>query len=526
MPNQSEHRETVPTWLIGTAICYSAALILTIRSGSLWTDEAFSAYMAGQRTLGSFVSTLLAGDSSDLQMAVYYLYLHCWTAVFGSSEVALRAANVPFIVVFAFTFVWTSWRVFRSRWIWIAPALMPFLWTYAGEARAYFALVALGAVAFGCLLAWFERPSEKERRFLPWLVLGSLFLGSTFHMLMLLAVVPLLAIMFIYGRPLEGNFDWAAWKPALRAFALPFLSLMTYIGWTFFRGTAYDYARPGILSMGSIFYRLLGLTAFGPNRRYDIPFSPYLPAIIAASLVLLIALAGVMAVGLHTKNRVRLVSLFCAFLLAMLQVVALSVILQKQVDVRHLGAVVPLLMILLVAALSEPSGRKIFNLSRASALLLATLWACADFRLLFLPEYKEEDFRSAVNKAVAIYGQSKADIALVADPAGGGYYGLRLQGERPCFPWVDTCAEAEKKVAWIEKAPAVYALPWKKPQITAWLDARSRTATPVVVIISRGRHPSVLDSDWWPVLRSSPPSIQYSVQGFSIYFLEAPTIAK
>src|SRR4051794_37319821 len=89
--------------LVSEAACYCIALILTIHGRSLWTDEAFSAYIAGHKTLHSLVSTLAGGDSSDLQVAMYYIYLHAWTLVFGSSEIALRAANIPFIVIFAVT---------------------------------------------------------------------------------------------------------------------------------------------------------------------------------------------------------------------------------------------------------------------------------------------------------------------------------------------------------------------------------------------------------------------------------------
>src|SRR5256885_5874526 len=265
---------TTITWLVGGAVCYSIALILTIHGRSLWTDEAFSAYIAGHKTLHSLISTLAGGDSSDLQVAMYYIYLHCWTLVFGSSEIALRAANLPFIIIFAITLVWAGCRIFQSRWLWIPAGLLPFLWVYASQARAYFALVAFSMVCFSCFLAYVQDPSESEKRWLPWLALGSLLLGTTFHMLMLLTVPPMLVVAALYRW--NAKIDFAAWRPAALAFSFPFLLLLSYLAWTFFRGTTYDYSKPALLSIGSVFYRLLGLSGYGPNRRYDIPFRPYL----------------------------------------------------------------------------------------------------------------------------------------------------------------------------------------------------------------------------------------------------------
>lgn len=498
------------------AIGYCIVLILTIHGGSLWTDEAFSAYIADHKTLHSLLSTLVNGDSSDLQVAMYYIYLHGWTLLFGSSELALRAANIPFILIFGATLVWTSVRIFRAAWLWIPAGSLPFLWIYASQARAYFALVAFSMVCFGCFLAYLDDPSEAEQRWLPWLALGSLFLGTTFHMLMLLVVPPLLLVAIVYRW--NGRVSFASWRPAVLAFSIPFVLLLSYLIWTFVRGTAYDYSRPDILSMGSVFYRLVGLSGYGPNRRYDIPFRPYLAEISLASFVLAIGAAAAVIVALRAKDRLRFVSLSLALLIAVAEVIALSIVSQEQLDLRHLGAIVPLLIVLLLAALSETAGQTTFKLARTSALLIFAVWMVADYRFLFLPEYRDEDFRSTVKQAVDLHRQFNASIALVADPAAGAYYGLDLQGRAPCFPLLDDCASGFRKVAWPRKAPADYAYLWKPDEIRSWIRARLEQNTPVVVIISRSRFPGLKDSPWWPIL-SARPSVQYSEHGFSVYLL-------
>src|SRR4051812_21444867 len=125
--------------LITSLVC-SILLALTVTRDSLWTDEAFSAYMASLRNLGSVLSTLVHGDSSDLLTSAYYVYLHLWSTVFSQSEVSLRAANMPFVLMFAFGMCWACQRIFRSDILWILAALLPFSWAYAADARPHFAL--------------------------------------------------------------------------------------------------------------------------------------------------------------------------------------------------------------------------------------------------------------------------------------------------------------------------------------------------------------------------------------------------
>jgi len=515
--NQTSRFHPDLSWLLVCGACYSILLCLTISGWSLWTDEAFSAYIASHTTLKLLVTTLAAGDSSDLQTAMYYLYLHWWTGIFGISEVALRSANIPFIVTFAFALPWISWRAFRSRWLWIVPASLPFLWAYAPQVRAYFSLIAFSTVCLGCLLAYLHRPSERERRVLPWILLGSLFAGTTFDMLMLLAVPPMVALMATYDRRRIRSADWT---PSLKAFAFPFLALFSYLAWTFGRGTAYDYAKPGVLSMASVFYRFVGLLGYGPNRRYDTPFHPYLFGMVAAALVLLAGVTAAVIAGMRGKGRPLLISLSWGLALAVIEVVVLSVIIQQQIELRHLAALVPLLVIWPLAALVEPLKGRPSKLAWVSVGLLIAVWLVADYRLLFLSEYKEEDFRSAVNKAIELHRQFGAEIALVGDPAAGAYYGLDLHGEKPCFPLTDDCGSGFRKTSWPRNAPAAYAMLWKQPQVYSWLASANREHVPTVVIMSRSRHPIFSDSAWWPILRSKTEAYIYSAHGFWIYFLE------
>jgi hypothetical protein len=506
------------TWLIGGATCYSALLILAINNQSLWTDEAFSAYMASQTSFRSLLSVLSVGDPLDLLTALYYIYLYGWAHLFGFGELALRAANIPFIILFSFALVVTSLRVFKSRWIWIVAALMPFSWFHVNEARAYFVVLSLSTICFGCLLAYLESPTFAERRRLPWMILASLFIGVAFNILMVLLITPMIVIILVYRRRI-GSASLADWRPALLTFALPFMLLAGFVAKVLSQGVGSEYTHPTVLSTASVLYRFVGLGGFGPNRRYDIAFGPYLLGMIVAGVGMCIAFCGMAVAGSRTKNPVRLISLSLALAIAIAQVVALSVFLNQQEDERHLAALVPLFLMVLLAALSEPPSTATVKLNFVSACLLSILWLSSDVRFLLLPEYKSQgqDFRSAIGLSIALHNRNGTDLALVADPAGGAYYGLDLQGDRPCFPLKDDCGHGFSRVDWPRKAPAVYAVGWTLPQIESWLDDHAASHRPVAVIMSLERHHMYQNSAWWTALRSRNATDLHSVSGFSIY---------
>ena len=253
--------------LILCALAYALALTLSIQGSSLWADEAFSAWLASHQNLRNLCWSLFHGDSSDLQMGLYYLYLFFWVRLFGAGEYALRAANIPFTLIFSFSLIWTSWTVFRSRIAWIAPALLPFVWHYASEARPYMAILALGAAAIASLLGFIQTTGPGSRRF-PWLCLACVLTGGLFHMLFLLVVPPMALMGFLAWRHMRGARHWRYWVRPLRIFALPFCAEAAFFIFTFARGTAYDYPHPGLRQMASVFYELSGLSGSDPTASF------------------------------------------------------------------------------------------------------------------------------------------------------------------------------------------------------------------------------------------------------------------
>ena len=185
-------------------------------------------------------------------MAGYYVYLYSWCHIFGDTEFALRAANTPFFLLVGVTLAWLGSRIAPASWFWIVPACLPFTWYYAGEARPYFIVMTFSLVALACLIDQLTQSSAGRDGWQPYVILTSIWVGAACHMLMLLAVLPLAGVAASHVFATRSSRLWIrAWRRPLIIFSVPYLLLSGYLAFTFWRGTAYDYPRPGLLSIGS-----------------------------------------------------------------------------------------------------------------------------------------------------------------------------------------------------------------------------------------------------------------------------------
>jgi hypothetical protein len=495
------------------ALIYALALTLSIQGSSLWADEAFSAWLASHESLRGFGWSIFHGDSSDLQMGLYYLYLFGWVKIFGFSEYALRAANIPFIFLFSFSLIATSWVVFRTRIAWIAPALLPFIWHYAAEARPYMAILAMSTAAGACVLAFVRSPDTPSRK-LPWICLTCIFIGACFHMLFLLAVLPLAVIGYCGSRGNADNQRWRMWILPLKSFAAPFVALAGFFVFTFLRGTAYDYPRPGLRQMVSVFYQLSGLEGFGPNRKFSLDFHPFLFYLVAAAACLMTALFFIWMAARRVPRETNLMlPLGLAAGLAVLEIVVLSFAMRKQIDVRHLAAIIPLILFLLMAASTGLRPSAITGMA-----LLSLLWVAADVRMAILPEYQKEDYRDAVTAALQIQQKTGAPVVLVSDPVGAAYYGMNVEGTAPCYPIRQACGEAFAKVTWRHRGFGVAAERWPESRIDAWLAAQRRQGKSVLVFAQLDR--AHKESAWWPELNQNAIAETTPIHGFDLDLLK------
>lgn len=502
-------------WLVAVcALGYALALSLSISGSSFWTDEAFSAWLASHETLRSLANSLFTGDSSDLQSELYYVYLFLWAKLFGPGELALRSANIPFVLIFSLALVWTSWSVFKSRLAWFAAAMLPFVWQFTSETRGYMAILSFSAASLAALLGFIRNGDGSSTGKFPWICLACMLLGSMFHILFLLAAAPLLWIAAVAYSSDSNRSRWRQWMVPLATFTLPFFALAGFLIFTFTRGTiGYDYPRPGFRQMISVLYELVGMFNFGPNRKLSLDFHEYIVPLTIGGLGLLFGIISLVRPAVRSRADRVVITLIAAGLLSAIEVIALSFGLGKQFDARHLAALVPLFLFLLLGLIAQAPPRT----RLVVMVLLGGTWLAADVRGAWLPEYQKEDYRDATRAAFAIHNQTGAVIALASDPVGFAYYGLSVRGPAPCYPFVNSCEQAFSRVPWPRMAEAIDANTWSRPQIMSWLSTYREKNLPVEILVQLDRAHRY--SPWWPILAkySSVPGIE--VHGFRIVLL-------
>ncbi|MDP8975714.1 MAG: glycosyltransferase family 39 protein [Actinomycetota bacterium] len=118
-------------------------------AGSMWywTDEGISVGIASH-PFGD-IPTLLRQDGSP---PLYYLLLHVWMKLFGTSEASTHTLSLLFSMATVPAALWGGWSLYGRRAGWMCAllaALNPFLATYSSETRMYSMVVLLGLLATG-----------------------------------------------------------------------------------------------------------------------------------------------------------------------------------------------------------------------------------------------------------------------------------------------------------------------------------------------------------------------------------------
>ena len=143
----------IATSWAGTAVLLALLVAVSLFArtraidGPFWIDEGLSVGIA------SFPLAEIPGVlRQDGSPPLYYVLLHVWIDLFGSSEAAVHALSVVFALLTIPAALWAGWTLFGRPAGWIAAllaALNPFLTIYAQETRMYSLLILLSIVATG-----------------------------------------------------------------------------------------------------------------------------------------------------------------------------------------------------------------------------------------------------------------------------------------------------------------------------------------------------------------------------------------
>lgn len=457
-----------------TLLCFVSAT-----DQSLWIDESITAWLASHPTLKELINTQVNISGSEIQMPFYVWYIWGWAKIFGIGELSLRMANAPFLLLLLSTILWGSKLLFKTGWTWIIVAVSPFICFYVNEARPYVAVMALSSLAIICFLTYLMEP-DNNRRFMPWLCVLGLFLSPGMCMLSAFLIPVFLATLFMAYKI---NRD--TWKIFLKDWLWPillslpfFLVLGSWFAWTLVQGFGGIRESPGLLNLSFAAYEFLGFVGLGPPRNlirsapawitfsqisYIVPLSIGLIGwlVVTATIIIRVRKDGInKCIGLMIWMLGVGISLF--FLAAFL--------FHFRFWGRHLAQFFPIFLLIIIG-LTEKGSQKYFNLNlhRIALYTLIAIWLFSSVRLVFLADYKKDDYRSAVSYAVMAAG-SGGTILWAANPICGSYYGLYYSnGLMP-------------KVYWPTTFPAIQAMNWKEEQIE---DAFQTSSHPIVIAISK-----------------------------------------
>jgi mannosyltransferase len=156
-------RRLGPAPVLGVGALLLAIAVAALRARALdaplWMDEGISIGIASHPLAD--IPSLLRHDGSP---PLYYVALHLWMAVFGSTPTAAHALSLTFFALAVPAAVWAAWRPFGPLAGGLAGALValdPFTVYYADDARMYTLVLLLGVLATGAFVRAFVL---RERR--------------------------------------------------------------------------------------------------------------------------------------------------------------------------------------------------------------------------------------------------------------------------------------------------------------------------------------------------------------------------
>ncbi|QTN32163.1 hypothetical protein HZ994_07410 [Akkermansiaceae bacterium] len=415
---------------LGLVVLALAVGAAAITKQSFWMDEGSAAFKALMPDFKTWWKMNLELEGSDVQMPIYMISLWAWEKVMGNTEYALRAINLPFLVLMVVAL--------RNVRFWPLVCLTsPFVLYYVGELRPYTMQMAGGAIAAAALIA-VARGRKGSLDGLHALLGAALFLCLSSLSAVIWAGGLALGAIVIRPDWLKAKGFWLRsllWSP-------PFLAIGAFYAWTLLGGYGAAAHGGSILSIGFAAYEMIGLLGLGPSRN-ELRSSP--AAILPQLAWLLPAAACLCAawcLGIRkwfSENPARnILGAACATLLPILALAIIGILMDFRVLGRHLSPVIPAFLLPIAICFGALAKNKA-ALAFASLAVLIGIASTASLR--FQEKHARDDFREATNIASKAITEGKA-VLWQADLSTPCYYAYR-KGGVPAFHWMLTSLKSE-----------------------------------------------------------------------------------
>lgn len=400
-------RETKPpperkssAWLAALALIVP---VMAISGQSFWIDEASTCWKAQQPAIGQWWSELVAERGSDLQMPAYQFFMWLWVKAVGTSEVALRVANLPWF----WLGLLAVWRGLASvpgiaKGFILAMVINPLCWYYLNDARPYAMQVAMAAVVLAALWRLGSAPQSDGPLGWFWVLCGgALALAGSSMLGMIFCGAYLLAGGLVFGgrrsrQLLQAN------AFASGVMAVGFLALGVYFLWTMKLGAGGMKIRADLRNVIFVVYEMLGFSGLGPGRteirtgamRSFLPFTPVLA-------IFGVGVAVVGWAGMRRLYQTMAPRAFVSFLVivgaAVVFLFGVGFILKFRVLGRHFIPILPMVSLCFGAGLLALWERRRGGRLLAAAYLALALASCLQLRLA--ARHAKDDYRNAAGLA-------------------------------------------------------------------------------------------------------------------------------
>lgn len=207
-----------PRWaLIGVITLIGAVVrFWNLGKSSFWHDEGFTVMMAQLP-----VAEIWERTARDVHPPLYYMTLHFWINLFGTSEVAIRslslAATVA-IIPLSYLLVRRLWNERAAQLAALFVALGPLLVRYGQEARMYGLVALLVTLAVYCLIRAMHRSQNR------WWILYSLSLAAAlythYYAIFVLPALIMYVTINTSRKTTSGWWSYKWWFSNLAALAL------------------------------------------------------------------------------------------------------------------------------------------------------------------------------------------------------------------------------------------------------------------------------------------------------------------
>jgi hypothetical protein len=298
---------------IWVVLFFVAVTLAATSNQSFWIDEFCTARSAEHTSLIAAWQELAMLRTSELQLPFFITYAWAYEKVFGSGELAMRLASLPFFVVGMTLLTVATGRRWSRHWpVAAALGLSPFAWYYLNEARPYAMQLGAAAMVVAGLIRLGD-PSALSR------AEESRWLGVYLFGIALLSAISMLGEMWV-GAALLAVFAvvprerWRGWWPNYRWRLLGTSAVLLGVGcfylWTVKSGArATAVATTNLQTILFIFYEQLGFVGPGPGRNElrevgAQALKPFLPGLAAHGVVTgLVVLAGLAAIWKRSDHR-------------------------------------------------------------------------------------------------------------------------------------------------------------------------------------------------------------------------------